>query len=449
MSDVRRGPAFLEWARGLDARWLAGGTWPRGWIASTALALALAIAIALGPPLRQAFALRVVPFTALLLGALGVALGVVELHRRIGLSPRTRGAAYCAAAFLHALAAGSVVTLSREPGSFALAWAPIAVAWWHVSMFKASLRAPFVPLSNALGLLAALALRPEPGPAAVLAVAAVVGPGFGLALGSFLVRARSELAFTDGQREAIAAQALAAAAVERERASSSLETALANERDARTALAALLGAVEALRVDARRGAPGASDGLREDLDALAGALARVAHSLDPGAADAASAVAVAAWPELRAAIDDARGRWPQIVFQLHAGAEPGPRVLVVGGREALRHVLDNLIANACEGDGTRRPSRVEVALVEGAGRLDVCIRDDGPGFPDAALASPVEPFASSKETGTGLGLFLVERVMRASGGALRRRNLVGGGAEATASLLRADRDDAHAAGATS
>jgi C4-dicarboxylate-specific signal transduction histidine kinase len=152
-------------------------------------------------------------------------------------------------------------------------------------------------------------------------------------------------------------------------------------------------------------------------------------------------------PELQDAVDDARGRWPQIAVELDGSAQQdSPRARVVGGREALRHLLDNLIANACEGDGTRLPTRVEVALTLREGRVDVHIRDDGPGFQEAALASPVEPFASSKPSGTGLGLFLVERAVRASGGELRRRNLASGGAEATASLPQAARGDAEREG---
>lgn len=450
MSERREGAssAFLEWAGGLDARWLAGGTWPRGWIVSAVLGLALAGSLASVPLLREAFGLRPAPLVVVILAALAAAISVVEIQRRVGLSPRIRGRAYCGVVCLHAFGAASAVTLSREPGSFLLAWIPIAVAWWHVSMFQASLRAPFVPLASVVGILAALALRPEPAAAAVLAVVAVLGPGFGLALGSFLVRTRSDLAFLDGQREAIAAQALAAAAAERERASSSLELALADEQEARAALTELRGAVTALVAGASRAALGAAHGLLEDLDALTNALSRLGRSIDPTARGEAPAVPVAVWPELRSAVNDARGRWPQIVLALRPGPEQ-PCALVVGGREALRHVLDNLIANACEGNGMQRPTRVDVDLVESDGRLDVCIRDDGPGFSDAALASPVEPFASSKATGTGLGLFLVERVMRASGGELRRRNLAVGGAEATASLPRAGRDDARPAGATS
>ncbi|HEX2484809.1 MAG TPA: ATP-binding protein [Myxococcota bacterium] len=447
MGDVRRraeSSAFLEWAHGLDARWLASA-WSRGWIVATGFAVALAVVLSSGPRMRATFGLDLAPLLALMAFTLAYALGVVELHRRFGLPAHARGLAYCAAVFFHAFTAGSAVTLSREPGSFALGAIPIAIAWWHVSMFNGSREAPFVPLADAAGLLAALALRPEPGPAVVLAVATVLGPGFGLALGSFLVGARKNLAFVDDQREAIAAQALAAAALERERSATSLETALADEQDARAALADALRVVEHLRADAAHGAVAADAELRDELDGLFAALSRVARSLGSHAAGEAAAVAVA--PELQAAVDDARGRWPQIAVELDGVAEQNlPRARVVGGREALRHLLDNLIANACEGDGTRLPTRVEVALTLREGRVDVRIRDDGPGFREAALASPVEPFASSKPSGTGLGLFLVERVVRASGGELRRRNLASGGAEATASLPQAARGDAEREG---
>ena len=52
------------------------------------------------------------------------------------------------------------------------------------------------------------------------------------------------------------------------------------------------------------------------------------------------------------------------------------------------------------------------------------IEDDGPGFPDAILADPGQPFQSDKDgTGRGLGLFLTGNVMRRLNGEMRLANL--------------------------
>lgn len=56
------------------------------------------------------------------------------------------------------------------------------------------------------------------------------------------------------------------------------------------------------------------------------------------------------------------------------------------------------------------------------------IRDNGPGFAAEVLASPIEPFHSTKEAGTGIGLSLAERNVKAHGGDVSLANNSGGGA---------------------
>ena len=97
---------------------------------------------------------------------------------------------------------------------------------------------------------------------------------------------------------------------------------------------------------------------------------------------------------------------------------------------AARQVLDNLILNACEGNGQNRASAVEVGVQRdpsGAGVV-IEVADDGPGFAESLLTEPIEGFATSKKNGTGLGLYTSERLVRASGGTLERTNRAGGGA---------------------
>jgi C4-dicarboxylate-specific signal transduction histidine kinase len=60
--------------------------------------------------------------------------------------------------------------------------------------------------------------------------------------------------------------------------------------------------------------------------------------------------------------------------------------------------------------------------------LAIEVRDDGPGLPATLLARPVAPFGGTKVNGSGLGLYVAERLARASGGLLRRENPSEGGA---------------------
>jgi C4-dicarboxylate-specific signal transduction histidine kinase len=103
---------------------------------------------------------------------------------------------------------------------------------------------------------------------------------------------------------------------------------------------------------------------------------------------------------------------------------------VSGGPGSLRRIVENTVANACEGDGSALPQRIEVVVSAqpDTGSLAVEVRDDGPGFLPALLAAPISAFRTTKPGGTGLGLYTVERLVQASGGWLRRANRPEGGA---------------------
>jgi two-component system, NtrC family, sensor histidine kinase HydH len=68
--------------------------------------------------------------------------------------------------------------------------------------------------------------------------------------------------------------------------------------------------------------------------------------------------------------------------------------------------------------------------------LAVRITDNGPGIPTEVLASIFEPFVTTKETGTGLGLSVSQRIAAAHGGKLIASNRAVGGAEFTLLLPR-------------
>jgi signal transduction histidine kinase len=108
-------------------------------------------------------------------------------------------------------------------------------------------------------------------------------------------------------------------------------------------------------------------------------------------------------------------------------------------------MLDPLLTNAAEGDGTFGASSIDVRVLQDAAsaevEIDVC--DDGPGFPAQILALPVALLGTSKRRGSGLGLYTVERLARGSGGSLVRENRPEGGARVRLRLpgaaLRASR----------
>lgn len=87
--------------------------------------------------------------------------------------------------------------------------------------------------------------------------------------------------------------------------------------------------------------------------------------------------------------------------------------------DALTRVLANLFRNAVEA-APDAALEVEVALAEG--RLELIVQDDGPGVAAELGARAFEPFTSTKDRGTGLGLALSARVLSFLGGDLELLN---------------------------
>ena len=76
----------------------------------------------------------------------------------------------------------------------------------------------------------------------------------------------------------------------------------------------------------------------------------------------------------------------------------------------------NLMVNAAE--ATDRNGRILVKLFEDAGTVRLEVHDDGPGIPEESRGPVSEPFFTTKEDGTGLGLFSFKYCAEAHGGSI-------------------------------
>lgn len=85
--------------------------------------------------------------------------------------------------------------------------------------------------------------------------------------------------------------------------------------------------------------------------------------------------------------------------------------------DQIRQVLLNLVLNALDALG--HGGRLEVAVVDGDNQVAIEVRDSGPGVPADLAERIFEPFFSTKEAGTGLGLAVCNRIVEFHDGSLR------------------------------
>ena len=136
------------------------------------------------------------------------------------------------------------------------------------------------------------------------------------------------------------------------------------------------------------------------------------------------------------AVDAARVVEPE--RPLTVSVEPA---LVVGDRDRLRQVIDNLFANVRAHTPAGTP--VAVGLHSSDGHVELSVADSGPGLTEDEAAQVFERFyrVDSSRTrasgGVGLGLSIVAAVAEAHGGTAEARPTAGGGATFVVSLPRA------------
>jgi two-component system sensor histidine kinase HydH len=101
----------------------------------------------------------------------------------------------------------------------------------------------------------------------------------------------------------------------------------------------------------------------------------------------------------------------------------------------LRSVVENLMKNAVESGPDPRPRVVVSRPKAGTARLEVL--DSGTGFTPESLKQALNPFFTTKTTGTGIGLSIADSFVQAAGGKLKLENRPEGGARVVLDLPEA------------
>jgi PAS domain S-box-containing protein len=91
----------------------------------------------------------------------------------------------------------------------------------------------------------------------------------------------------------------------------------------------------------------------------------------------------------------------------------------------IQQVLVNLVKNAIQ--AMTKGGVLTLQTGEGSDGVWVSIADTGGGIPQEQINRIFEPFYTTKEKGTGLGLMIVQRIVRAHGGRIELESKVGRG----------------------
>jgi signal transduction histidine kinase len=119
---------------------------------------------------------------------------------------------------------------------------------------------------------------------------------------------------------------------------------------------------------------------------------------------------------------------PEMIFlRHHFTIEQDDTDLVVRvDVEKLAQVLLNLLKNSFEAMTT--PGVVSIRTYAEGDEGIIEIRDTGPGIPADSLQKVFHPFYTTKETGTGLGLYICQQIIHEHGGSIAVSNPSSGGA---------------------
>ncbi|MEK7684315.1 MAG: ATP-binding protein [Verrucomicrobiota bacterium] len=118
---------------------------------------------------------------------------------------------------------------------------------------------------------------------------------------------------------------------------------------------------------------------------------------------------------------EAAARQIEIVLRL---AEDLPPLMADAGQ--LTQALLNLVINALQAIEQR--GRIELRVEQAGGFIAFQVQDTGPGVPAEKAGTIFEPYFTTKQEGSGLGLWIVQQIATAHRGAIDVTSGPGGGA---------------------
>jgi len=103
------------------------------------------------------------------------------------------------------------------------------------------------------------------------------------------------------------------------------------------------------------------------------------------------------------------------------------KAVVYCDRDAMQQILVNLLDNSIQARLPDRILKIEIRVIHHPGNAIITIMDDGRGIPKEVIPGLFNPFVSTKEGGTGLGLHIARQLVEKQGGTLDLHSTAGAG----------------------
>ena len=111
-------------------------------------------------------------------------------------------------------------------------------------------------------------------------------------------------------------------------------------------------------------------------------------------------------------------------------------LLMLGDYNRLSQVLINLIKNSIEAIDEHQEGKITVSLVETNQYLKIVVQDNGKGMSKEELKQIKQPFFTTKQKGTGLGVYLSDEIIRGHQGIIQYKSKEGEGTTVTLTFPR-------------
>ncbi|MBI5683235.1 MAG: PAS domain S-box protein [Deltaproteobacteria bacterium] len=105
----------------------------------------------------------------------------------------------------------------------------------------------------------------------------------------------------------------------------------------------------------------------------------------------------------------------------------GPDIKLSLDKELLKQALLNLIMNGAEAIDNRESGKISIISRQDKDSIHIIVSDNGCGIPENDLEEIFNPFFTLKPKGTGLGLTVVNNIIKAHGGIITLESSIGKG----------------------